>query len=76
VLTRYRAGAAQPVDNDLENLEALGLEIVAADLLRMRPAQPDETIRHDPGSIAAVAVELAQRGRRRRRKLTSRKANS
>jgi uncharacterized cofD-like protein len=75
VLKRYRAGAAQPVDNDLENLKAMGLEIVATDLLRMHPAQPNEAIRHDPGSIAAVAVELAQRGRRRRRKLTSRKAH-
>jgi hypothetical protein len=36
--------------------------------------QADETIRHDPGAIAAVAVELAQRGRRRRRKLISMKA--
>ena len=75
VLNRYRARAAQPVANDIENLEAMGLEIVAADLLRMRRAQVDEKIRHDPGAIAAVALELAQRGRRRRRKLTSMKAN-
>ena len=75
VLSRYRAGAAQPVDNDLENLEAMGLDIVATDLLRMRHVQADERIRHDTGAIAAVALELAQRGRRRRRKLTSMKAN-
>jgi len=70
-LDRYRARAAQPVDNDLENLEAMGLEVVATDLLRMQRPQADEIIRHDPGAIAAVALELAQRGRRRRRKLTS-----
>jgi uncharacterized cofD-like protein len=74
VLSRYRAGAAQPVDNDVESLEAMGLDIVATDLLRMRPVQADQRIRHDPGAIAAVAVELAQQGRRRRRKLISMKA--
>jgi len=74
VLSRYRARAAQPVDNDIEILEALGLEVVAADLVRMRPTQADQAIRHDPGAIAAVALELAQQGRRRRRKLISMKA--
>jgi uncharacterized cofD-like protein len=74
VLSRYRAGAAQPVDNELETLAAMGLDIVATDLLRMHHVQADERIRHDTGAIAAVALELAQRGRRRRRKLTSMKA--
>ena len=73
-LERYRARAAQPVENDIENLEAMGLDIVATDLLRMQPPPVDERIRHDPGAIAAVALELAQRGRRRRRKITSKKA--
>ena len=74
VLDRYRARKAQPVENDLANLEAMGLEIMALDLLRMRRGQSGEAVRHDPGVTAAVAVELAQRGRSRKRKLTSRAA--
>jgi uncharacterized cofD-like protein len=74
VLGRYRSRAAQPVENDIGHLKALELEIVAADLLRMRHGEGDEKIRHDPGAIAAVAIELAQQSRRRKRKITSMKA--
>jgi len=69
LLNPYQAKSAQPVDNDTENLQALGLEVVSADLLRMSRAKIGAKIRHDPGSIAAVAMELAQQGRRRKRKL-------
>jgi uncharacterized cofD-like protein len=68
-LDRYQATSAQPVDNDRENLAALGLDVLATDLLRMSSARADEKIRHDPGVIGAIALELAQQGRRRKRKL-------
>ena len=68
-LDRYQAKSAQPVDNDVDNLAALGLDVLATDLLRMSRARAVEKIRHDPGVISAVAVELAQQGRRRKRKL-------
>jgi len=45
------------------------LEVLSADLLRMSRATAGAKIRHDPGSIAAVTLELAQQGRRRKRKL-------
>jgi hypothetical protein len=40
----------------------------------MRRGEGDEKIRHDPGAIAAIAIELAQQSRRRKRKITSMKA--
>jgi uncharacterized cofD-like protein len=69
LLNPYQAKSAQPVENDTANLEALGLEVLCADLLRMSRARVGEKIRHDPGSIGAVTLELAQQGRRRKRKL-------
>ena len=71
-LHRYQAKSAQPVENDTENLAALGLDVLCTDLLRMSRASTSltgEKIRHDPGAIGAVALELAQQGRRRKRKL-------
>jgi len=69
-LRRYRAKAARPVENDLDQLKRLGLRIVATDLLRMGGGPGHDRIRHDPGVIAAVALELAQKGRRNRMKKT------
>jgi len=63
VAARYRAKAAQPVEVDLENLEGMGLNVIATDLLRMAGTTSDGKIRHDPGVIGAIAVELAERGR-------------
>lgn len=71
VLHRYQASAAQPVENDLGNLKRLGMEVVSTDLLRMSRTLAAGKIRHDPGAISAVAIELAQQGRRRKRKLAS-----
>ena len=50
VIMRVRIHA---VENDTENLEALGLEVLSADLLRMSRAKAGAKIRHDPGSIRA-----------------------
>jgi len=66
-LQRYRAQDAQPVENDTEMLRRMGLKVVEADLLRLKARQIGDKIRHDPGSLAAVAMELAQEGRRNRK---------
>lgn len=58
---RYAAERAQPVEVDEPALRALGVDIVAADLL----AEGDK-VRHDPDLTAAVAVQLAQAARRSR----------
>jgi hypothetical protein len=70
-LRKYRAQAAQPVEVDVENLTRMGLDVLATDLLRMRRAGTSQKIRHDPGVIGAVALELAQQGRRRKRRVQS-----
>jgi uncharacterized cofD-like protein len=69
LLNPYQAKSAQPVENDTETLTALGLDVLSTDLLRMSRAKGGEKIRHDPGAIGAVTMELAQQGRRRKRKL-------
>jgi uncharacterized cofD-like protein len=69
LLDPYQATSAQPVENDTKNLAALGLDVLCTDLLRMSRASAGEKIRHDPGAIGAVTLELAQQGRRRKRKL-------
>ena len=66
-LNRYQARAARPVENDVENLKRMGLEVIAADLVR-KTNPNDQKIRHDPSVIAAVTLELAQKGRRAKKK--------
>jgi uncharacterized cofD-like protein len=68
VLDVYRANAARPVENDIDNLERMGLKVIAADLLRMSGSRVQEKIRHDSGVIGAIAVELAQKGHKRKSK--------
>ncbi|HEV8146432.1 MAG TPA: YvcK family protein [Bryobacteraceae bacterium] len=65
-LARYRANAAQPVENDFEKLQALGCEVLATDLLRTSGDLSKEKIRHDPSVLGAVAINLAQQGQRRK----------
>ena len=62
VLDRYQANAARPVENDIENLERLGVKVIAADLLRMSGKRVQEKIRHDSSVIGAIAFELARKG--------------
>ena len=69
LLNPYQAKSAHPVENDTENLAALGLEVLSTDLLRMSRTRAGEKIRHDPGAIGAVTMELAQQGRRKKQKL-------
>ena len=55
----------------MEALERMGIKVVATDLLRMNSRAASGKIRHDSSAAAAVAIELAQQGRRLRRKLAS-----
>jgi len=56
---KYARERAQPVENDLDRLQELGVTIVAADLLVQK-----ETIRHDSDALARIVLELAAAGRR------------
>jgi uncharacterized cofD-like protein len=59
--TRYAKQEAMPVANDIDVLFKLGVKVMAGNLARHA-----ETLKHDPEATAAVAVKLAQEGRRRR----------
>jgi len=61
MLKKYAAQHARPVENDLERLRELGVTVIGRDLL-----QEGEKVRHSPEAVAAVALELAREGRRRR----------
>ncbi len=61
LLKKYARQNALPVENDLGRLHSMGLKTVGRDLL-----QEAGKIRHDPAAAAAVAIELAAEGRRRR----------
>lgn len=55
----YAAGKVYPVEVDLPRLEAMGVEIIARNLL-----DKGEMVRHNPAAAAEVAIELARRSRR------------
>ena len=57
----YAHALALPVENDLEGLRSLAVNVVGADLLSR-----GEKVRHDPDRTAALVVQLAKKGRRRR----------
>jgi uncharacterized cofD-like protein len=59
---RYALENVSPVENDIETIEGMGLEIVPAKLLRK-----GTKVRHDPAAAAAVAMDLAYRGRLRKK---------
>ena len=66
-LDRYRAQEARPVETDIDNLEQMGIAVVGQDLLRTFADRPHDKIRHEPGVLGAVVLELAQQGRKARR---------
>ena len=68
VLDRYRANAARPIENDMDNLERMGLKVIAEDLVRLATKRAPEKIRHDSSVIGAIAIELAQKGQKRKLK--------
>ncbi len=61
---KYAAEEVQSVLNDIDRLAEMGLQVVTADLLG-----EGEIVRHDPRATAAIAMDLARRGRLARRKL-------
>jgi uncharacterized cofD-like protein len=58
---RYARESALPVENDIDAIFKMGLKVMAGNL-----ARTSDRVRHDPSATAAVAVKLAQEGRRRR----------
>ena len=60
LLISYARNRAMQVANDLEQLQQLGLEVVALPLL-----SAGDKVRHDPDKLARITVELAKKGRRR-----------
>lgn len=64
---RYAAAKALPVENDIDQLEAMGIEVVAREL-----ASGGERVRHEPGTIARIAIDLAGERQRKRPKLRKR----
>jgi uncharacterized cofD-like protein len=60
--SRYAVQRAEPVRLDLENVRALHVQPILADLLAR-----DEVARHDPARLARLLLSLASRRRRRRR---------
>jgi uncharacterized cofD-like protein len=71
VLARYRKHAARPIENDLDNIQRMGLRVVEADLLRMSGQSTQKKIRHDQTVVGAVVLDLAQQGYRAKLKLSS-----
>jgi 2-phospho-L-lactate transferase/gluconeogenesis factor (CofD/UPF0052 family) len=61
LIRKYEMERAQPVVNDTSRLEAMGINVVGADLLR-----ENGLVRHDPDAAARIAVDLAAEGRQRR----------
>ena len=60
ILESYQRQAARVVANDVDELRRLGVDVYAADLVRLQGVRTGAKIRHDANSIAAVTIELAQ----------------
>ena len=70
-LEQYQEREARPVENDAENIEEMGVRVVQEDLVRMAGRRVQDKIRHDPGAISAIAIQLARQGRRAKERLAS-----
>lgn len=64
---RYRREHAEPVVNDIAAIEAMGIRVVAADLVAQPTARQrkDGFIRHDPERLARLVLELGSGTRQR-----------
>ena len=58
----YARQAAMPVKNDVDELVRLGVQVMAGRLAQISSG----VVRHDPAAAAAVVVQLALEGRRKR----------
>jgi uncharacterized cofD-like protein len=63
VVRRYGAMSARPVEADYQRLNELGVRVIEEDLVRLGGRHESDKIRHDPGAIGAITVELAQEHR-------------
>ena len=54
---------AQPSDDGFKYLANLGVKVVSGKLLR-----DSTTVRHNSDAVAAIALQLAQKGRQRRQR--------
>lgn len=61
IVRKYARQKARPVDNDIDRLRKMGVTVVCRDLVK-----EGVKARHDSDAVAAVALELAAEGRRRR----------
>jgi len=59
---KYAREKVKPVENDIENMNKLGVKVVTADLV-FDSAIAQSKIRHDPTALASVVVDLASRSR-------------
>jgi uncharacterized cofD-like protein len=59
---KYARAKVQPVENDLDALDKLGLKIVTADLVS-DASVAQQRIRHDSAALANVVLDLASRSR-------------
>jgi len=66
VRRNYAAQNAAPVENDCDVLEQMGLDVLKADLMLKGPLLRQGKVRHDPDALAAVVMDLAMQGHRRR----------
>ncbi len=64
---RYRREHAEPVVSDIAEIEAMGIRVVAADLVAQPTARQrtDGFIRHDPERLARLVLELGSGARQR-----------
>jgi uncharacterized cofD-like protein len=58
---RYARQESAPVEADFDQIGAMGVTVVCGDFV-----QESGLVRHNPDAIAAIAIELAAEGRRRR----------
>ena len=59
---KYARARVKPVENDADELMAMGLKIVTADLFSTALTERNK-IRHDPNALAEVVLNLASRSR-------------
>ena len=67
----YGTMSARPVEADTAQIEKLGIRVIATDLVRRAGKKQTDKIRHDPGAIGAVTIELAQEHRWKSKKRKS-----
>ena len=59
---KYARVHVKPVENDIEELNALGIKVVADDLVG-DPAAVQHKVRHNPAALARIVMDLASRSR-------------